>query len=1012
MRWQIVPCLVLSIGAAANAQTPCPPEALSDAELTSVCFVDADLGWAVGEHGVIWHTIDGGRNWQRQESPTRVRLESVWFHDAEAGWAVGGFHQPYTRQSVGVVLRTVDGGNTWQQVQGLNLPALKKVKFFGARQGVAIGESSAMYPGGVFFTADGGRSWSTLTLAKSPQAGSLEGWSCGDFSSVQSGIVASSHMLGTIEGTELRRQPSAVQPKGLRISRQGQSWLCGDGGQLLAASAEQPEFTTPRTWPHDVARWFDLAAVATNGPHAWVAGSPGTVVFHSPDAGATWEMQPTDHRTPLNALQFVDENRGWAVGAFGAILATRDGGRSWRVQRSGGTRAALLAAYSQFERVPHEVIVQQAGNEAYLTVIDVLTRPAGERSYAERIRSGGAALLASSTEVSDRFPLPAWLSGASAEQLLAEWNKTHNGAAVAALERDLVRSLRMWRPDVVLTENAHPGGDDPLAHLMNQFVLSAVAKAGDSDAFPDLTTHARLPAWKVKKVIASHGADQQGDIKVISAQLAPRIGASLADVADEARGQYERDPQVAPAARGLSILLDTLPQGQGRRDLFSGIALTAGGEARRYLSNPPGGDLAHLSKQIQKRQLLQGLLERSERDALRGQAWLAQITDMTRGLTPNASSRIMYHLAKRYQASGEQELAAEVMTLLLEKHAEHPLADAAALWLLQYQISGETAHRARHQAQAVVPAVTVTEPAKEAVRPAAGQGAGSRSTIAPASASEPIASAGRLEKALALGKLLDKNRPTLSAEPEVRFLLANARRRSSQASGDGENLLQAIAASADDHWAACAQAELWLATKQTTRCPRPLLACKSTEAKPKLDGRLDDAAWQAARPVALRTLQPEQSSAATVALVYDEEFLYLAISSERALGGSYAADSRVRPRDADLSSHDRVDLLLDLDRDYLTSYRFTVDHRGWTSEACCGDSTWNPAWFVAASGDETHWTIEAAIPMAELTADKSLKKQCWAVGLMRTLPNAGTAGWSSTENVVECPQVMGLMRFE
>src|SRR5436190_9106485 len=73
-----------------NAQAPIPPEAFHDAELTSITFVDADNGWAVGDRGVIWHTIDGGRNWQRQDSPTSARLESVCFADAQTGWAAGG----------------------------------------------------------------------------------------------------------------------------------------------------------------------------------------------------------------------------------------------------------------------------------------------------------------------------------------------------------------------------------------------------------------------------------------------------------------------------------------------------------------------------------------------------------------------------------------------------------------------------------------------------------------------------------------------------------------------------------------------------------------------------------------------------------------------------------------------------------------------------------------------------------------------------------------------------------
>jgi len=37
--------------------------------------------------------------------------------------------------------------------------------------------------------------------------------------------------------------------------------------------------------------------------------------------------------TPLTGVSFVDSKRGWAVGHWGAILVTADGGESWNIQR-------------------------------------------------------------------------------------------------------------------------------------------------------------------------------------------------------------------------------------------------------------------------------------------------------------------------------------------------------------------------------------------------------------------------------------------------------------------------------------------------------------------------------------------------------------------------------------------------------------------------------------------------------------------------------------------------------
>ena len=79
---------------------------------------------------------------------------------------------------------------------------------------------------------------------------------------------------------------------------------------------------------------------------------------------------------------------------------------------------------------------------------------------------------------------------------------------------------------------------------------------------------------------------------------------------------------------------------------------------------------------------------------------------------------------------------------------------------------------------------------------------------------------------------------------------------------------------------------------------------------------------------------------------YDEKFLYVAITCNHPTG--MKVDPVVkRTRDADLAGHDRVDVLLDLDRDYQTYYRFQIDHRGCLAEDCWGDRSWNPKYFAA-----------------------------------------------------------------
>ena len=73
-------------------------------------------------------------------------------------------------------------------------------------------------------------------------------------------------------------------------------------------------------------------------------------------------------------MSFPDDEHGWAVGDLGTILASGDGGRTWQPQRDGGTRAALLGIFADLDNVPLELIASLAGNEGYLTSINVLGR--------------------------------------------------------------------------------------------------------------------------------------------------------------------------------------------------------------------------------------------------------------------------------------------------------------------------------------------------------------------------------------------------------------------------------------------------------------------------------------------------------------------------------------------------------------------------------------------------------------------------------------------------------------
>lgn len=1006
-------------------------EMQEDAELTDVAFVDAQHAWAVGDRGAIWSTVDGGKHWRGQVSGVTCRLTSIQFLDAENGWAAGGMFHPYTHTSRGVLLRTRDGGRTWAQDKGLMLPALKRVRFFSASLGWACGESSALFPSGVFVTDNGGRTWSPLMGVDGP------GWLAGDFIDPQTGALAG--RSGSMAAVR-RRELQACRTPGfglrglnrMRLVGETQGWLVGDGGLVLAtrdlglswqlASGEGLELA---------GNDFDWHALEVRGPRVWVAGSPGTKVLASCDGGQTWQAFNTQQNLPLYALAFADELHGWAVGALGTILATTDGGRTWQRQHSGGTRAALLALYSTAEDVPLELISRLSGNDGYLGAVEIVTRgdEAGSdrfsRTMSDRTHAAVIGAGASAAHTAWSFPLPPSAVAHTAEQIVEAWNRLNDGDGIERIEAFLVRQVRCWRPEIVVTHAASLSGADPAGHVMNQIVLEAVEQAADPTRFPEQLGQMGLDAWRVRKVLGSLPDGQLGDVNVSTAQLAPRLGDSLAAYATGPRGLILKQYVAAPPNVGFRLFVDTLPQHVGEQDFFSGIALHPGGEARRMISefSTQGVDL--MRRMAQKQRNMQAVITRSEQGQLDSARYLAQINDLTAGLDSSTAGNVIYQLAQHYRQSGKWALAAETFALLAQQHPDHPLSEAALVWLVRYWSSDEAAWRQRRAAQAggrqaaaaqVARQVTVFQPASTLGQVLPGKKEMALPGNAPQVRGRMMAVDNTLEtdwaaRASELGKLLEQRSPATFAEPEVRFALAAAHRKQGLTKQAERYYLDVTRLRGHDSWWACAAGERWLSDPQGLP-PKSLLRVASGP-KPRLDGQLDDEIWQHAQQADLQgALADGVICPAKAMLAYDGEFLYLAVECRQAADADYPTSGSPRPRDADLSQRDRVDVFLDLDRDWSTWFRLTVDHRGWTGESCWNDDGWDPEWFVAAETRDGSWSAEAAIALAEMSGTAPRPKYVWALGIQRTIPGVGFQSWTTPAATSVLPEGFGYLIFE
>ncbi|MDM7860876.1 hypothetical protein QTP81_09740 [Alteromonas sp. ASW11-36] len=105
--------------------------------------------------------------------------------------------------------------------------------------------------------------------------------------------------------------------------------VVGERGHVVISELDSQDFTQ-LSLPLAVT----LTAVDVLGDHIWVAGHDATIM-HSPDRGATWEIQMNepDMERPFLDILFFNDTHGIAVGAYGLFYRTRDGGQSWNAEQ-------------------------------------------------------------------------------------------------------------------------------------------------------------------------------------------------------------------------------------------------------------------------------------------------------------------------------------------------------------------------------------------------------------------------------------------------------------------------------------------------------------------------------------------------------------------------------------------------------------------------------------------------------------------------------------------------------
>ena len=286
--------------------------------LNDVCFVDENIGIAVGDSGTILRTADGGIHWELISKNGMERLTKVKFFDSQYGIATGStlylsndagltwveqsrvndmfFDVEITNDSTCVVsgtpseiLRSVDHGKTWEvlidEKEDLGIQFLSfvndKIGYANKFSGSVISSSLK--------TLDGGTTWSEIADGSGMHITLIED------------IVFISEDVGFRGGW--------YSPHLMRTDNGAHLWSHIDSSLV-----------------HDFAI-YDFH-INPSQPNSFYACGWYGQVFKSIDGGATWDQLHTglSTNTSLYGIYFTNDLNGWVVGQGGVILKTTNGG--------------------------------------------------------------------------------------------------------------------------------------------------------------------------------------------------------------------------------------------------------------------------------------------------------------------------------------------------------------------------------------------------------------------------------------------------------------------------------------------------------------------------------------------------------------------------------------------------------------------------------------------------------------------------------------------------------------
>jgi photosystem II stability/assembly factor-like uncharacterized protein len=209
---------------------------------------------------------------------------------------------------------------------------LYDIDFPDAKNGWAVG-----YYGTIVHTSHGGETWekqhsgTTIMLKGVDFVDANKGWIVG-----RKGLII--HTKDGGKTWERQISPTELNLTNVHFVNSQKGWISAEKSTILATENGGEEwFIQYQEEEKDIMEVVDIEEEVKNlnniffydENNGWAVGEFG-YILHTKDGGKTWERQDCGFKNTLFGIEFLEKDYGFVTGLDGLIIYTTDGGKTWQ----------------------------------------------------------------------------------------------------------------------------------------------------------------------------------------------------------------------------------------------------------------------------------------------------------------------------------------------------------------------------------------------------------------------------------------------------------------------------------------------------------------------------------------------------------------------------------------------------------------------------------------------------------------------------------------------------------